>query len=112
GDYRSSIVATGSPLVEDNKTVAVNVHVTSLPIADPSPATVRFRIAQGAAKQETFVAFPNRGLGTLALGAITGSADWLKSSVAQGTFLDLVADAGALAPGSYTTALTVASNAK
>jgi uncharacterized protein (TIGR03437 family) len=112
GDYRSSIATAGSPLTEDNKTVPVNLHVTAQPITEPAPATVQFRIAQGAATQERFVAFANRGLGTLTLGAITGAADWLKASVVQGTFVDLVADAGALAPGSYSATLTVASNAK
>src|SRR5205814_5043793 len=63
-------------------------------------------------KQERFVVFSDRGLGTLELGAITGGADWLKATVAQGILVDLVADAGTLAPGVYTTTLSVASNAK
>ena len=112
GDYQSSLAVSGSPLQADNKTVPVNVHVTTQPIADAAPASVQFRIAQGAAKQETFVVFANRGLGSLALAAITGGAPWLTATVVQGTLLDLVADAGVLAPGSYTATLSVASNAR
>ena len=112
GDYRSNIAVGGSPLSADNKTVPVNVHVTTQPIAEPAPASVSFRIAQGAVKQDRFVVFANRGLGALTLGTITGAAPWLTTAVLPGSLLDLTADPATLTPGSYTTTLSVVTNAR
>jgi uncharacterized protein (TIGR03437 family) len=112
GDYRSTLSVAGSTFAADNKTVPVNVHVTTQPIAEAAPAAVRFRIAQGAAKQEQYVAILNRGMGSLTLSTVTGGAPWLTAAVTQGLLVDLVADAGTLAPGSYNTTLSVATNAR
>ena len=111
GDYRGSFSVTGSTFTADNKTVPVAVHVTSDPIAVPSPTSVSFRIAQGAAKVDKWVFFSNSGLGTLSLSGVSGTTSWLTAKV-QGGLVVLTADPTGLSPGTSTATITVASNAK
>jgi len=110
-DYTSNIAITGSATPGDNKTLPVNVHVTTLPIAGFSPTSVNFRIAQNAVKQTQFVSFSNLGQGTLTVSGVTGPPTWLTVTT-QGNVLTLVADPTGLSPGVNTGTLTVASNAR
>ncbi len=110
-DYTSNIQITGSATPGDNKTLPVNVHVTTLPIAGFSPTSVSFRIAQNALKQTQYVSFSNLGQGTLAISQVTGAPTWLTATT-QGNLLTLVADPTGLSPGVNTGTLTVTSNAR
>jgi uncharacterized protein (TIGR03437 family) len=110
-DYTSNIQITGSATPADNKTLPVNVHVTTQPIAGFSPTSVSFRIAQNAVKQTQYVSFSNLGAGTLTLSQVTGAPAWLTATT-QGNLLTLVADPTGLSPGANTGTLTVTSNAR
>jgi uncharacterized protein (TIGR03437 family) len=111
GDYRGSFTAAGSANPEDNKNVPVTLHVTSEPIADYSPAAVRFRIAQDAGKVEKWVRFTNRGRAALSISGAASSAPWLTAAVNANTVV-LTADPAGLSPGTSSATLTVNSNAR
>jgi uncharacterized protein (TIGR03437 family) len=110
GDYKGSFTVTGSTISGDNKAVPVTAHVTSQPIANPT-AIRAFRIAQGAASQTQYVALSNTGLGTLSASGVTGAPSWLTASV-QNNLVTLVASATGMSPGTYTSAISVSSNAR
>jgi uncharacterized protein (TIGR03437 family) len=109
-DYQGSFTVNGSSSPDDNKTVPVTMHVTTEPIAS-APGAVRFRIAQGAAKQTQAIAVQNLGLGTLTLSGVTGAPAWLTATI-QGDYVVLVADPTGMDPGSYSGTLSIASNAR
>lgn len=114
-NYTGSVVVAGSSFAPDNKTVAVTVHVTNSPIAASSPASLLFRLAQGAAPATQAVVFSNSGSGsgslTLSLTAVPTPASWLSENI-QGDVIFFTANpASPLAPGVYTTAVTGTSNA-
>jgi uncharacterized protein (TIGR03437 family) len=129
GDYPGSFTVSGSTSPGDNKTVNVTSHITSQPIAMPSSRHcvmpeditnshciavsdgVLLRIAQGAAKQTQYVVLNNLGLGTLSATGVSGAPSWLSATV-QGNLITLVADASGQSPGTYTSTLNVASNAR
>jgi uncharacterized protein (TIGR03437 family) len=115
--YTGSIVTSGSNFAPDNKTIAVTMNVTSQPIAQPSVTQVTEQLATGAPVGYAAVSFTNSGLGTLNLtpptatgASMTGGVSWLTATVSGGTVL-LAFDPTGLAPGAYTTSLTVPSNA-
>ncbi len=111
-DYRGSINVLTSTFLGDIKPVPVTIHVTSQPIAVPSPASVQFRVAQGAPKLDKWVQFTNAGRGTLAItGAAASSASWL-SVATSGSLVVLSCDPSGLAPGAYPATVTVSSNAR
>jgi uncharacterized protein (TIGR03437 family) len=110
-DYLSNIAISGSSIAGDNRTLPVNVHVTTQPIATFAPSSVSFRIAQGGMPQTQYVSFSNAGQGTLLLSQVTGAPAWLNAT-AQGSLLTLVADPTGLSPGVNTGSITVATNAR
>jgi uncharacterized protein (TIGR03437 family) len=112
GDYRGSFQTSGSTNTADNKVVPVILHVTSQPIADPSPDTLRIRAVQGGAKFDKWIQFANRGKGTLTVSAATVNQPWLTAKV-QGTTVILTVDPALMVLGAANTAtVTVASNAR
>ncbi len=117
GDYVGSVEFSGSLLAVDNRTVPVNVHVTTNPVASADPAAVFFRMAQADPKMTQTVSLYGNNL-------VISSADtnvpWLSTTffasspyVNTGTEHDisLVADASKLAPGNYPANVTIKSNA-
>jgi uncharacterized protein (TIGR03437 family) len=113
GTYRGTYTTSGSAFAGDNKSVAVTLQVTSLPIAQVSPTTIGVRGAQGGPKQVAYVAVSNRGLGTFSVSGATASlssgSNWL--SVAQaGALVTVTCDPASLAPGVYQGNVAVASN--
>jgi len=80
-------------------------------IASSTPASVQFRIAQGAPKQTQYVQFANSGLGSLTLSSVTGAPSWLAATI-QNSLLVLTADPSGLSPGTNTATIQVASNAR
>jgi uncharacterized protein (TIGR03437 family) len=120
GDYNGSIAISASSFAPDNKSVPVVLHVTAQPILQVNPASILFRIAQGANKQTAFVVTANGGQGTLSVSSVTAGgvpnvtpAAWL--SAQPGKFTDslvsIVADPAGLAPNTYQGTVTIASNA-
>lgn len=114
GNYSGSIAISGSSLAADNKTMPVTVHVTSQPIAAPSPQQVLFRVAQGAAPVTQYVVLNNSGLGTLTASSVsfgsTGQPAWLKVSTSA-NLVTLTADPTGLSPGTQTATASISSNA-
>jgi uncharacterized protein (TIGR03437 family) len=110
GDYNGTVGLTGSPNAADNKTINVNLHVTTQPILQISPLT--FNVIQGQAVQTNNVTFQNIGQGSLSIGGVTTSGgSWLSALVSNLTTVAVSLDARSLAPGSYSGTLTLVSNA-
>jgi uncharacterized protein (TIGR03437 family) len=110
GNYPASLGFFGSSFAPDNKTVQVQMHVTSQPIADV-PQQISFRAPQNSPKQTSTLQVSNRGIGSLTVSnvAVTGAA-WLTAG-SPGTAIELNADPAGLAPGTYAGTVTVSSNA-
>ncbi len=116
GDYNGSVAISGSSFAPDNKSVPVVLHVTTQPILRVTPASVAFRIAQGANKQTAYVVTTNGAQGTLAISGVTAAASsgsWLSAQTVSGNpaLISIVADPAALAPNKYQGTVTIASNA-
>jgi len=116
GDYNGSVALSGSSFSPDNKTISVLLHVTTLPILQPSLSSVQFKIAQGANKQSTFIGTSNSGQGTLTISTVTASStggSWLTAQLASSgsSLVSVTADPTGLSPNTYTGTVTIASNA-
>jgi uncharacterized protein (TIGR03437 family) len=125
GDYTGNVAIQTSPFQPDNKSIAVTMHVTSQPIAQPIFPNVSFSIAQGAVKQyfpvqAAGVFYPlvsNGGQGTLAYtGAPTATAtggSWLTVTVSPNdmSLFQITADATGLSPGNYQGTVSIPTNA-
>ena len=117
GSYSGSITTSGSSFAADNKTIPVTLNVTNSPIAAPAPGALRFRIPQGGGKFAQFVTVNNRGLGALAVSAVTpattAGGGWLAGATQpnNAALVRVEADAGTLAQGTYAGTVTLASNA-
>ena len=113
GNYAGSIAISGSSLASDNKSVNVNLHVTSQPIMQLSGSSLVVSSAVGAPKRLFRFTYSNRGSGSLLLGNVTASGgSWLTVTFyPQFNIFDVNVDSGALAPGSYTGSISVPSNA-
>lgn len=113
GNYTGSFTVSNSTFAPDNKTVPVTLHVTSLPILQPSQANVVLRVAQGT-KQSATITVANTGMGTLFIGPVTTATSsgtgWL-SAMGSGTSVQITVDASSLSPGTYDGAVSVASSA-
>lgn len=112
-DYNGTIAVSGSSLASDNKTVAVVLHVTSSPIAQPAPSSLNFRLAADSISQTQAINVVNAGQGTLQVGEVTAAASsgtWLTASV-DGNVISVTASSTGVAPGNYSGTVTVASNA-
>jgi uncharacterized protein (TIGR03437 family) len=119
-DYNGTIAISGSSFAPDNKSVAVLLHVTTQAILQTNPASIAFRIAQGANKQTAYVATSNSGQGTVSISGVTAggvpnttSAAWLSAQIVSGNpaLVSIVADPTGLSPGTYQGMVAIASNA-
>jgi uncharacterized protein (TIGR03437 family) len=112
GNYSGMVILSGSMFPGDNKTINVNLHITSQPILQIPTAPITFNLVQGQAPQTYSVAFQNVGLGNLSIsGASTAGGNWLSAGPAGGATVGITANPGSLSPGSYFGAVTLASNA-
>jgi adhesin/invasin len=109
--YQGSIGFSGSSFGPDNKTVQVNLQVTSQPIAGLPPEIPFYHVVQNSPKQTMAVAVTNQGLGSLTVSGTSASGGTWLSVGNTGTTINVTADPTGLAPGVYTGAITVASNA-
>ena len=110
GTYSGTITTSGSNFAGDNKTIAVTMQVTTQPIAQASPSQLNMTLAQGAPPVTLGVALNNTGQGTLTVQSALSSAQGVTASVISGGAAAKF-DPGSLAPGTYTGALTITSNA-
>jgi uncharacterized protein (TIGR03437 family) len=114
GRYVGAATTSGSLNLADNRTIAVSMTVTTSPIIQTPIPTVRLSGHQGGPKVVSSVTLNNIGLGTLALtGAFTSSSpgNFLNALVVSGSTLSITADPSRLTPGTYSGAVTIASNA-
>jgi uncharacterized protein (TIGR03437 family) len=103
------VVLTGSNPA-DNQTINVTLNVTSSPIIQPIVTPILLTSANATAA----VPFNNIGSGTLTITAATASSStgsFLSASVSNANTVSLSANPGTLAPGYYTGAVTLTSNA-
>jgi uncharacterized protein (TIGR03437 family) len=116
GDYVGSVAFSGSLLAVDNRTVPVNIHVTTNPVASADQAAVFFRMAQADPKMTRMVSLYGNNL---AISSATTDVPWLTATffpaspyvIATVQPVSLVADASKLAPGNYPANITIKSNA-
>jgi uncharacterized protein (TIGR03437 family) len=110
GNYTGTVTLSGSPNGADNKTINVNLHVTTQPILQTSQIT--FNLGQGQTAQTNNISFQNNGLGVLQItGVSTAGGDWLSASLFNSNTVAVKADPGSLNPGTYQATLTLNSNA-
>jgi uncharacterized protein (TIGR03437 family) len=111
GNYTGTVTLTGSPNAADNKTINVNLHVTTQPILQISPLT--YSLPQGQGPRTTNITFQNLGMGTLNItGATTSGGSWLSAlPAANGTTVAISTDARSLTPGNYSGTILLLSNA-
>lgn len=108
--YTGSIVTSGSSFAPDNKTVAVTMNVTTMPIAQASASQVTEQLAVGAPVGYAAVTLSNTGLGTLAFSGATASGSGIAATV-SGTTVLLAFDPTGLSADTYTGSVSIASNA-
>ncbi|MGA2270433.1 MAG: hypothetical protein ABSH44_18315 [Bryobacteraceae bacterium] len=115
GTYTGSLVTSGSSFAPDDQTIPVTMRVTTQPIAQPSPDHVGVRLAQGAPPLPMAISLNNSGQGSLTIGTVTATTTdggrWLTASANAGGWAAIALDPGALAPGSYSGTVSMASNA-
>lgn len=113
GTYTGSFTTSGSTIAAENKTVPVTLHSTTGAIADPSPASLRFRVAQGAGKQTQYMSVANRGVAALTTGTPAASGGtWLSAEyLASYNLIGVTVDVTGMNPGISTGSVTVNSNA-
>jgi uncharacterized protein (TIGR03437 family) len=117
GTYPATITTSGSSFAADNKTIAVTMQVTTLPIAQASTARLQVRLAQGAPVYSNAITLTNLGQGTLHLqNAQTSGAAWITAApyaggglISDGVVITI--NANGLAPGVYNDGITFTSNA-
>ena len=111
GNYTGTVALSGSPYAADNKTIAVNLHITNQPILQISPLT--YNVIQGQVAQYNGVSFQNLGLGTLGISGLTTSlGNWFTAQApGGGSTVAISINATSLSPGSYSGTLTLNSNA-
>lgn len=113
GTYSGSFTTSGSTVAAENKSVPVTLHVTSQPIADPAPAALNFRVAQGAAKQTQYIALNNLGATALTISSATVSGgNWLAAQpLPANSLVSVTVDVTGLSPGVSSGSVAIASNA-
>ena len=111
--YNGAIKVISSAFAPDVKTVPVTLNVTALPIVTLVPSALQFNVGQGAAPVAKWIQLVNSGASALTVSAATVAtgAAWLTTSI-SGTTVVATGDPTGLAPGKYTSTVTIASNAK
>jgi uncharacterized protein (TIGR03437 family) len=112
--YNGTVTVSGSSFAPDNKTISVQLNVTTQPILQPSSSSLQFNIAQGAVAQTIPIALANAGQGSLSVSGVTPTTttggSWLAAATATGG-ANVTADPTGLSPGIYQGSLAIASNA-
>jgi uncharacterized protein (TIGR03437 family) len=117
GVYSATIVTSGSSFSPDNRTIPVSMRVTGQPIAQPSASRLSVRLAQGAPAYISDISLANLGQGVLHVqDAKTNGAAWITAQgfPIGGLIPDIVRvtiDPKGLAPGTYSDAVAITSNA-
>ena len=124
--YTGSIVTSGSGFAPDNKTIAVTMNVTTLPIVEtPAPVNVQVVEGAGSTSSTSYELLGNLGQGTLAISSITASGTGITATNAGNlsngsgqtvpavsvTVSSAVTTNSGLEPGQYTGSVTIVTNA-
>ncbi len=113
GNYNATIGVSSTAAPQDNKSIAVVLHITSQPVLRTSPGSLQLRSVQGGAKQTVGVAVTNANSGTLTVSGVTAAAasgTWLSAQTVSGG-VSVTADPAGLTPNTYQGTVTIASNA-
>ncbi|MBK5294303.1 MAG: hypothetical protein JJE04_21805 [Acidobacteriia bacterium] len=116
GTYAGTITTRSANFAPDNKTIQASMRVTSQPIVVSSTKEVLARVAQNSLPVTQFVVLSNRGLGTLSITGVTGTAGsggtWLTAErVAGADLVSVKFDASSLAAGLYQGSVAITTNA-
>lgn len=114
GTYLAAIHITGTGASNSPLVVPVTLNINAQPKIGTNPKTLSFTVSvDNATSQPAAISITNTGSGTLSWGATSG-AGWLGVSPPKGSLLPLASEpmllsaaAGGLAPGHYTTTVTV-----
>jgi len=116
--YTGSVITSGSNFAPDNKTIAVTMNVTTLPIVE-TLAPISLQVLPGSSTTP-YTQLGNLGQGTLAISSVTASGTGL-TSTNSGTDLSgqggntpwfsVTIDSTGLSPNTYTGSVTVVTNA-
>jgi hypothetical protein len=112
GNYNGQISLSGANPA-DNKTTKVTLNVSNSPIIDLSDNSTQLASYGNGPKASASISFLNVGAGTLAITGATGSSSTgnFLTATAAGNTVTVTADPGALAAGTYTGSVSIASNA-
>jgi uncharacterized protein (TIGR03437 family) len=114
-DVDGSFTVTGSEFPPDNRTVSAVTHVTASPIVVPSVKSIYLLGTKGAGMAQFPISLSNRGLGELAVSAVTvqtsSGGEWLSSEDLGNNVYRANGNGDALEPGIYQGSLSFASNA-
>lgn len=113
GTYSGSLRIAGSNVAAENRTVPVQLQVTSQPITRISPSQLAFRIASGAPVQQAYITVTNGGMGTLSISTVTAETasggNWLAAE-ANGGLVTVKAAVAGMSNGSYAGTVKIATN--
>lgn len=116
GTYRGTVTVAGSTVAAENKQIAVNLNVTSQPIAFANPDRLRARLTTNAPDQVMRISVGNRGLGKLTVSGASATAEnsgtWLKAELVANTSLIIVTfSSKGVNAGIYRGSVSITSNA-
>jgi uncharacterized protein (TIGR03437 family) len=118
GAYTGAITISAGGLGSSPQTVNVRLNVTARPVISASPAQLNFTSAPGQNPAVQRLSFTNTGGGTLewtSSVATSAGGNWLSVDVSKGmgnnANLQVIVQAGALAPGIYNGTITLAATA-
>jgi uncharacterized protein (TIGR03437 family) len=108
--YTGSIVISNSSYPPDDGTIPVTMHVTTLPIAQPSPTAISQQLAASASVGYASVTLENSGEGTIAISGATASGRGI-TATGSGNTAHVAFDPTGLSPGTYAGSVSIVSNA-
>jgi uncharacterized protein (TIGR03437 family) len=110
GVYDGVVTTSSASVSADNLRVPVTMRVTTQPIAQASPESLEYRLAQGAPAGTTAIAVSNAGLGSLTIQSVSASGSGISAAKFDGGAY-VTFDAGALATGVYNGSVTISTSA-
>lgn len=118
--YTGMIVTSGSAFAPDNKTIAVTMNVTTLPIIE-ALAPINVQVVEGGGTSSTsYELLGNLGQGTLAISSVTASGTGITATnagnISNGSgqsvpTVSVTINSLGLEPGPYTGSVTIVTNA-
>jgi hypothetical protein len=114
GTYIGTVTVDENALAIPSGTISVTLNMNSQPKIGVNPSTLSFSVHLGGSSSPSGISVTNAGSGTLNWKS-SGNASWLRVKPLEGVLdslesepILLSADSKGLAPGTYTTTLTIA----